>query len=72
MKKPTAAIKRLINYLEHPEKYFVTLGGIGVIRYWDVIEVGKGVIDSIQKRTMNKAIEDGFVTYQQLEDSGKL
>ena len=63
----STAQAKLKTYMENPEKYWVRIIRDGCYTFYLVDEKGKGVIDKIQKRTFDKAIELGVICYDQYE-----
>jgi len=66
------AERRLKIYLADPEKYWVEPKTYGTQHYYEVIEAKKGVIDKIQTRTIDNALERGIITLEQLKRSREL
>lgn len=61
----TQAQKRIKKYMENPDTYWVYYDSWGCLKYYNVEEKGIGIIDRIQERTFNRAIELGIITHEQ-------
>jgi len=64
----TPAIKRLKMYLDNPDMYYVYHERYGCLEYYLVVEKHKGIIDKIQKRTFDKAIQNNIISLNQYLD----
>ncbi len=68
----TPSQKKLIKYLSDPKKYWVEPVKYGCLFYYDIHEAKMGVIDRLQGRVIERAIELKLITHDQLSKSRQL